>query len=383
MTSEESNEEESYARFRGKYDWLIVGAGLTGSTFAQKAKEAGKRCLVIDQRPHIGGNCYTEEKEGTQVHVYGPHVFHCNDDETWGYVNRFTKFNHFVCRPKVNYQGKMFSFPINMMTLYQLWGVQTPAEAKILLAEVTRSYRERYPQPRNMEEWALTQVGRDIYERFVYGYTTKQWMRTPDKLPASILRRLPIRLTWDDNYFNDKYQGIPIGGYTQIFENMLQGIEVQLGVDFFKEQHTLEAMCDKILYTGPIDKLYGYVHGELEYRTLRFEHTVNLGDVQGTATVNYTERDIPWTRQVEHKHFEFKDNLPTSVVTREFPEVWTKDAIPYYPINDDKNGEVYQKYKKLADSDPKYVVGGRLGRYTYTDMGPCVSSALALAKRHL
>ena len=366
-----------------KYDFLIVGAGLTGSTFAQRAKEAGKRCLVIDKQPHVGGNCYTKEIEGTHVHMHGPHVFHCNDDETWGYVNRFTKFNHFVCRPKVNYQGKMFSFPINMMTLYQLWGVQTPAEAKILLAEVTRSYRERYPQPRNMEEWALTQVGRDIYERFVYGYTTKQWMRTPDKLPASILRRLPIRLTWDDNYFNDKYQGIPIGGYTQIFENMLQGIEVQLGVDFFKEQHTLEAMCDKILYTGPIDKLYGYVHGELEYRTLRFEHTVNLGDVQGTATVNYTERDVPWTRQVEHKHFEFKDSLPTSVVTREFPEVWTKDAIPYYPINDDKNGEVYQKYKKLADSDPKYVVGGRLGRYTYTDMGPCVSSALALAKRHL
>lgn len=365
------------------YDYVIVGAGLTGATFAQQAKEKGKRCLVIDQREHVGGNCYSEEREGTQVHVYGPHVFHTSNKEVWDYMNRWTRFNHFVCRPKVNYKGKMLSFPINLMTLNQLWGVSTPAAAKTVLDREAEPFRKLYPNPRNMEEWALTQVGREIYETFVYGYTTKQWKRTPDKLPASILKRIPIRLTWDDNYFFDNYQGIPIGGYTQIFHNMLDGIETQLGVDFFKERARFERLGTKILYTGPVDKLYAEKHGALEYRTLRFEHRVEQGDVQGTATVNYTEKDVLWTRQIEHKHFEFQEALPTSYVTREIPEEWTGNEVPYYPINDDRNGAIYNEYRKMAEADEKYIVGGRLGRYQYFDMHAAVGSALALAKKHL
>lgn len=365
------------------YDFIVVGAGLTGATFAQQAREKGKRCLVIDQREHIGGNCYSEEREGTQVHIYGPHVVHTSNKEVWDYVNRFTRFNHFVCRPKVVYGKDMFSFPINMMTMYQLWGVKTPEEARRAVEEQTAEYRSRYPNPANMEEWALTQVGRQIYETFVYGYTTKQWKRTPDKLPASILKRIPIRFTWDDNYFNDCYQGIPIGGYTKMFEAMLDGTDVVLGVDFFKERALLEKLADRIVYTGPVDKLYDYKFGRLEYRTLRFEHRVEKGDVQGTATVNYNELSVPWTRQVEHKHFEFKEDLPTSVVTREFPEEWTGNEVPYYPINDETNNAVNQQYQDLAKKDPKYIVGGRLGRYQYFDMMPAVANALMLAKRHL
>lgn len=360
------------------YDYLIVGAGLTGATFAQQAKERGKKVCVIDKRPHIGGNCYSEQREGVEVHVYGPHVFHTSDKKVWDYVNRFTRFNHFVCRPKVSHGGRMFSFPINMMTLYQLWGVQTPKEAEAKLASV----RIPCAHPRNMEEWALSQVGREIYETFVYGYTTKQWKRTPDKLPSSILKRIPIRLTWDDNYFNDCYQGIPIGGYTNIFRNMLDGVETYLGSDFFSERLIWEKLADKIVYTGPVDKLYDYAHGALEYRTLRFDHRVEKGDVQGTATVNYTELSVPWTRQVEHKHFEFAESVK-SVVTREFPEEWTGNEVPYYPINDDANNSVYDRYQKMAEADQKYIVAGRLGRYKYYDMHQALGAALTLAKKHL
>lgn len=366
------------------YDYVVVGAGLTGATFAQQAKEYGKRCLVIDINPFVGGNCYTEEMvPGIHVHVRGPHVFHTSNKEVWDYMNRWTRFNHFVCRPKVNFKGNMLSFPINLMTLNQLWKVTTPEQAKAVLTRETEPYRKLYPNPRNMEEWALTQVGREIYETFVYGYTTKQWKRTPDKLPASILKRIPIRLTWDDNYFDDCYQGIPIGGYTQIFHNMLDGIETELGVDFFKERARFERLGMKIVYTGPVDKLYAEKHGSLEYRTLRFEHTVHQGDFQGTATVNFTEKDVPWTRQVEHKHFEFKQDLPTTVVTREFPEEWTGNEVPYYPINDEHNNAVNQKYQEMAKADPKYIVAGRLGRYQYFDMHQAVGAALALARKEI
>lgn len=360
------------------YDFLVVGAGLTGATFAQQAKEKGHSVCVIDQRSHIAGNCYSEQREGIEVHTYGPHVFHTDDQATWNYINRFTKFNHFVCRPKVISGDRIFSFPINMMTLYQLWGVKTPEEARQKLEDV----RVPCSNPRNMEEWALSQVGRELYETFVYGYTTKQWKRTPDRLPSSILRRIPIRLTWDDNYFNDRFQGIPIGGYTQMVASMLEGISVYLSSDMFAEKSLWEKLAKKIIYTGPIDKLYNYAYGELEYRTLRFEHRVEQGDVQGTATVNYADLSVPWTRQVEHKHFEFHETTKT-IVTREFPEEWTGNEVPYYPINDDTNGLVYQKYKAIADADQKYIVAGRLGRYTYTDMGPAISSAIALAKKHL
>lgn len=364
------------------YDYVIVGAGLTGATFAQQAKERGKRCLVIDQREHVAGNCYTEEIEGVNVHKFGPHVFHTSNKEVWDYMNRFTKFNHFVCRPKVAFRNNTYSFPINLMTLNQLWGVATPGAAKARLEEETLEFRKKYPNPSNMEEWALTQVGQELYETFVYGYTTKQWKRTPDKLPASILKRIPIRLTWDDNYFDDCYQGIPIGGYTQIFHNMLEGIETELGVDFFKERARFERLGKQIVYTGPVDKLFNQKHGALEYRTLRFEHqTFNVEDFQGTATFNWTEKDIPWTRTVEHSHFEFK-KVSKTIVTREFPEEWTGNEVPYYPINDTVNNTINQRYQDMAKADEKYIVAGRLGRYKYYDMHQSVAAALSLADKH-
>ena len=360
------------------YDYLIVGSGLSGATFAHLANKSGKKCLVIDKRDHVGGNCYTKNVEGINVHVYGPHIFHTSNKSIWNFINKFSDFNHYVNRPKVISSGNIYSFPINMMTLYQLWGVKTPDEARKKLAEETKAYIDKYPSPRNMEEWALTQVGREIYDKFVYGYTTKQWKRSPDKLPASILKRLPIRLTWDDNYFEDCYQGIPKDGYTKIFENMLDGTEVELGVDFLKEKSKLESMCKRVFYTGCIDQLYDYCYGPLEYRTLRFDtQIVDSKDYQGNAIFNYNDLSVPWTRKIEHKHFEFS-NVDKTVVTTEYPEEWTKDSIPYYPVNDEANSSSYQKYELLAKRDEKYIIAGRLGKYKYFDMHQAIGATMKI-----
>lgn len=357
------------------YDYLIVGAGMAGSVFAHEAHKRGKRVAIIDSRNHIGGNCYTEEIDGIHVHKYGPHIFHTNSDEIWLYINQFARFNHFVNRPKVSHGGNIYSFPINLMTLYQLWGVKTPAEARAKLDEV----RIQCDNPRNMEEWALSQVGKEIYEKFVLGYTTKQWMRTPDKLPASILKRLPIRLTYDDNYFTDRYQGIPMGGYTQMFEMMLRGIERHLECDFFDDREIWHRISRKIVYTGPIDKLWMNCFGPLEYRTLRFDEERLDGDFQGNAVVNYTESSVPFTRIAEHKHFDMLAS-PKTVITREYPAEWTGKEIPYYPVNDEENDARYRKYRGLAEQNDKYIVTGRLGRFQYFDMSPVIAMALKVVK---
>lgn len=358
------------------YDYIIVGSGLSGATFAHLAKEAGKKCLVIDKREHIGGNCYTKNIEGINVHVYGPHIFHTSNKNIWNFINKFSEFNHYVNRTKVVSKGNIYSFPINMMTLYQLWGVKTPDEAKKKLKEESQIYSNKYPNPRNMEEWALSQVGKEIYETFVYGYTTKQWKRTPDKLPASILKRLPIRLTWDDNYFDDCYQGIPKNGYTKIFENMLDGIEVKLGVDFFKEKSSLESMCKKIVYTGCIDQFYNYCYGELEYRTLKFDTQIlQTEDFQGNAIFNYNDISIPWTRKIEHKHFEFLKSTK-SVITTEYPVEWSRSSTPYYPVNDECNNSLYKKYEELSTKDKKYIFIGRLAKYKYFDMHQAIGASI-------
>jgi len=360
------------------YDYVIVGAGFTGATFAHFATKMGKKCIVIDKREHIGGNSYTESVSGIQVHKYGPHIFHTSNDEIWNFVNQFVTFNNFVNRPKVIYQQKIFSFPINMMTLYQLWGVQNPSDAKKMLVEATSPYKDKYSSPGNMEEWALCQVGKEIYETFIYGYTTKQWKRTPDKLPASILKRVPIRLTWDDNYYEDKHQGIPIGGYTKIFEGMLEGIEVQLGVDFLKEKGLFETLGHRIIYTGPVDELYNYEFGKLEYRTLNFDTKVQSGDCQGNAIFNYSDLTVPWTRIIEHKHFDISQKSENTVITTEIPAEWVENSTPYYPINDDVNNSLYERYAKIIN--PKYIIAGRLGRYKYFDMHQAIGSAIQLHK---
>lgn len=361
-----------------KYDFLIVGAGLFGSVFAQQAKEKGKTCLIIDKRSHTGGNAYTEKIEGINVHKYGPHIFHTSDDEVWNYVNRFTKFNSYVNRPKVNYKGNLYSFPINLFTLYQLFGVKTPEEAKKLLADLKTNNRS----PKNLEEWILSEVGEEIYRTFVYGYTKKQWGREPRDLPASIIRRLPIRLTFEDNYYTDKYQGIPIGGYTQMIEKMQEEIEVRLGVDFFEDRVKFEDMAETIVFTGPIDEFFGSQHGELEYRSLRFETQIlPIEDFQGNALVNYTEEEIPFTRICEHKHFESTKSGIT-VITKEYPQPWSSGEEKFYPVNDEENNTRYLLYRKMAeDLSPKYIFGGRLAEYKYYDMHQVIGSALAKSRK--
>ena len=361
------------------YDYLIVGTGLFGSTFAHLAMKQGKKVLMIDKRPHIGGNIYTEKRDGINVHVYGAHIFHTSNKKVWNYVNQFAEFNHYVNRPKVNYKNNIYSFPINMMTLYQLWGVKTPEEAKLKLETV----KEPIESPKNLEDWVLSQVGREIYETFVKGYTTKQWQCSPTELPTFIIRRLPIRLTYDDNYFNDCYQGIPKGGYTQIAEKMTAGAEIQLGVDYFENKAEWDNKATKVLYTGPIDAYYDYEYGELNYRTLKFDHeNLDIPDFQGNAVINYTHEDVPYTRILEHKHFEFEDTNNT-IITREYPDSWDKSKVPYYPMNNDTNNAIYTQYKERAEQEKSVLFGGRLAEYKYYDMHQVIASAISSAEKEL
>ena len=359
-----------------KYDYLIVGAGLFGSVMARELTDAGKKCLVIDKRSHIAGNCYTRLEKGISVHQYGPHIFHTSDEKVWAYVNRFAKFNHFVYTPKVHYQNKLFSFPMNMMTFYQLWGVKTPDEARKKFEQI----KEPISNPQNMEDWCLANIGRELYETFVRGYTKKQWGREPRLLPSFIIQRLPIRFTFDDNYFRDRFQGIPIGGYTAIFEKLLQGIDVELGVDFLPNRSLYQGRAKKTIYTGKIDEFYDYQFGELEYRTLRFEEEWRKGDFQGNAAVNYTEEAVPYTRIIEHKHFEFVNSEDT-VITREYPEKWSREKTPYYPVNDERNNKIHERYQALAEKENSIVFGGRLADYKYYDMHQVVARALMMSDR--
>ena len=364
-----------------KYDYLVVGAGLFGAVFARQAADAGKTVLVIDKRSHIGGNVYTEAVEGINVHVYGAHIFHTNDREVWDYVNRFAEFNRFTNSPVANYRGELYSLPFNMYTFNQMWGVVTPeqAEAKI------RQQREAagITEPKNLEDQAISLVGTDIYEKLVKGYTEKQWGRPCRELPAFIIKRLPVRLTFDNNYFNARYQGIPMGGYTRMVEQMLQGIEVRLGVDYLAQKAQLDALAEMVLYTGPVDAYFGYRLGTLEYRSVRFETEVlDMPNFQGNAAVNYTDRETPWTRIIEHKWFEF-GTQPKTVISREYSSEWKPGDEPYYPVNDEKNNALYRKYKELADREPGVIFGGRLGEYRYYDMDAVIASALACAKREL
>ena len=368
------------------YDYLIVGAGLFGSVFAHEAKKAGKKVLVIDKREHIGGNIYTKEVEGIQVHQYGAHIFHTDNQEVWDYVQQFAEFNRYTNSPVARYKDELYNLPFNMNTFSKMWNVKTPQEAK---AEIERQISEAgITEPKNLEEQAISLVGKDIYEKLVKGYTEKQWGRRATELPAFIIKRLPVRFVYDNNYFNDKYQGIPIGGYTQIIEKMLAGIEVRLSTNFFADREVLTDIADKIMFTGMIDEYFRYCYGELEYRTVRFETEVlDCENYQGNAVVNYTEYEVPYTRIIEHKHFEFGcqsgEMNPKTVVTREYPAEWSKGDEPYYPMNDEKNNTLYEKYKALAAKEEKVIFGGRLGMYKYFDMHHVVQTALACVRQEL
>ena len=368
------------------YDYLIVGAGLFGSIFAHEAKKAGKKVLVIDKREHTGGNIYTKEVEGIQVHQYGAHIFHTSNQEVWDYVQQFAEFNRYTNSPVARYKDELYNLPFNMNTFSKMWNVKTPQEAK---AEIDRQIKEAgITEPKNLEEQAISLVGKDIYEKLVKGYTEKQWGRRATELPIFIIKRLPVRFVYDNNYFNDKYQGIPIGGYTQIIEKMLDGIEVRLSTDFFADREGLTGLADKIVFTGMIDAYFQYCYGELEYRTVRFETEVlDCENYQGNAVVNYTEYEVPYTRIIEHKHFEFGcqngEVNPKTVVTREYPSEWSKGDEPYYPMNDEKNNALYAKYKELADKEKKVIFGGRLGMYKYFDMHHVVQEALTCVRQEL
>ena len=363
-----------------KYDYLIVGAGLFGAAFAFEMKKNGKSCLVIDKRNHIAGNIYTEDINGIQVHKYGAHIFHTSDREVWDYVQQFAEFNHYINSPVAVYKDELYNMPFNMNTFSKMWGIRTPDEAKeIINAQIAEA---GITEPGNLEEQAISLVGRDVYEKLVKGYTEKQWGRDCKELPAFIIKRLPLRFVYDNNYFNDPYQGIPKGGYTQIIEKMLDGIPVKLNTEYREFMEQTEDTFGKVLYTGMIDAYYDYCYGELEYRSLRFEEEVLFGcdNYQGNAVVNYTEREIPYTRIIEHKHFEFGKGKGT-VITREYPATWQKGDEPYYPINNEKNNALYQQYKELADKEGNVIFGGRLGQYQYYDMDKVIRSALdAVAK---
>ncbi|MCR5356171.1 MAG: UDP-galactopyranose mutase [Lachnospiraceae bacterium] len=371
-----------------EYDYLIVGAGLFGSIFAHEAKKAGKKCLVIDRRAHIGGNVYTEEVEGINVHKYGAHIFHTSNKEVWDYVNSFAEFNRYTNSPVARYKDELYNLPFNMNTFHALWGVRTPDEAKAKIEEQKKEAVDEMKaagvtEPRNLREQAITLIGRDIYEKLVEGYTEKQWGRRADELPAFIIKRLPVRFTYDNNYFNDKYQGIPEGGYTRMIEKMLEGVEVKPDCDYFADRERYDSLAEKIVFTGMIDEYYGYRFGELEYRSLRFETEVlDEDNYQGNAVVNYTEYEVPYTRIIEHKHFEFGTQEKT-VITREYPAKWKKGDEPYYPMNDDRNNELFAKYKELADKEDKVIFGGRLGEYKYYDMHQVVARALEVVREEL
>ena len=362
-----------------KYDYLIVGAGLFGSVFAYEANKRGKKCLVIEKRDHIGGNVYTENIENINVHKYGAHIFHTSNKEIWNYVNKFAEFNRYTNSPIANYKGEIYNMPFNMNTFNKLWGVITPNEVmeKIEEEKTTSNIKE----PKNLEEQAIKLIGNTIYEKLVKGYTEKQWGKKAKELPTFIIKRLPVRFTYDNNYFNDVYQGIPVGGYTKIVEKMLDGIEIKLNCDFFKEKDYFEGIADKIIFTGMIDQYYNYRFGELEYRSLRFENEIlDQENYQGNAVVNYTDFETPFTRIIEHKHFEF-GNQSKTVITREYPEKWSRDKEPYYPINNDKNNVLYEKYKSIAEKEKKVIFGGRLGQYQYYDMHRVIEEALKCLKK--
>lgn len=364
-----------------KYDYLIVGAGLFGAVFACEATKKGKKCLVIDKREHIGGNIYTYEEAGIQVHKYGAHIFHTSDERVWSYINRFATFNRFTNSPMARYGDKLYNMPFNMNTFYQLWGVTTPKDAK---AEIARQVKEAgITEPKNLEEQAISMVGKDIYEILVKGYTAKQWGRPCAELPSFIIKRLPVRFTFDNNYFNDLYQGIPTEGYTAIVEKMLAGVEVKLSCDFFQNREELEELADRIVFTGMIDQYYDYCYGELEYRGLRFEtETLDCDNFQGNAVINYNEYEVPYTRIIEHKHFAFGTQEKT-VITREYPAKWEKGQEPYYPVNNDRNNALYEKYRALAQKEQRVVFGGRLGQYKYFDMHQVIAAALSCADQEL
>ena len=368
------------------YDYLVVGSGLFGAVFARQATDAGKKVLVIDKRPNVAGNVYTEKVEGINFHKYGAHIFHTNNTQVWEYVNRFATFNRFTNSPVANYKGELYSMPFNMYTFNKMWGVVTPEEAA---AKIEEQKKEITGEPQNLEEQAISLVGRDIYEKLVKGYTEKQWGRDCKDLPAFIIKRLPVRLTFDNNYFNALYQGIPIGGYTKLVENLLEGIEVRLNEDYLVDKEKWNNLAGKIVYTGAIDAYFDYSLGNLEYRSVRFENEIlDMPNFQGNAAVNYTDRETPWTRIIEHKWFEFgKDengnDLPKTIISREYSSEWKPGDEPYYPVNDEKNGALYKEYRALADQEGKVIFGGRLGEYKYYDMDAVIASALECAKREL
>ena len=368
------------------YDYLIVGAGLFGAVFAREATDAGKRVLVVEKRPHIAGNVYTETVEGIHVHRYGAHIFHTNNTEVWNYVNRFASFNRFTNSPVANYHGELYSLPFNMYTFNKMWGVTTPQQAA---DEIARQRAEITGEPKNLAEQAISLVGRDIFEKLIQGYTEKQWGRPCEELPAFIIKRLPVRLTFDNNYFNALYQGIPNGGYTRLVENLLDGVEVRLNTDYLAEKEALDALADKVRYTGAIDAYFGFSLGTLEYRSVRFEtELLDMPNYQGNAAVNYTDRETPFTRIIEHKWFQFgKDDagndLPKTVISREYSSEWKPGDEPYYPVNDEKNTALYARYQALAAQEPKVLFGGRLGEYKYYDMDQVIAAALRLCGQEL
>lgn len=369
------------------YDYVVVGAGLYGAVFAREAVKKGKKVLVIDKRPNIAGNVYTEQIEGIHVHKYGAHIFHTNNKKVWDYVTTFAEFNRFTNSPVANYKGELYSLPFNMYTFNKMWGVVTPEEAAAKIEEQRQA--AGITEPKNLEEQAISLVGTDIYEKLIKGYTQKQWGRPCTELPAFIIRRLPVRLTFDNNYFNALYQGIPVGGYTKMVANMLDGIEVELGVDYLEKKEYYDNLGEKVVYTGPIDAYFAYTLGMLEYRSVRFETEVlDKPNFQGNAAVNYTDAETPWTRIIEHKWFEFgKDengqDLPKTVISREYSSEWKPGDEPYYPVNDEKNGKLYEEYKKLAEKEEKVIFGGRLGEYKYYDMDAVIAAALDMSERVL
>jgi len=378
--------DKKYEGEQMKYNYLVVGSGLYGAIFAHEAKAKGKSVLVVDKRPNIAGNVYTEKQEGINVHMYGAHIFHTNDKRVWNYITQFAEFNRFTNSPVANYKGELYSMPFNMYTFNKMWGVVTPEEAA---AKIEEQKKEITGEPKNLEEQAISLVGRDIYEKLVKGYTEKQWGRDCKELPAFIIKRLPVRLTFDNNYFNALYQGIPIGGYTKMVENLLDGIEVRLNTDYLEHKAELDALADKVVYTGPIDAYFGFKLGTLEYRSVRFENeTLDIPNFQGNAAVNYTDRETPWTRIIEHKWFEFgKDengnDLPKTIISREYSSEWKAGDEPYYPVNDEKNGQLYAKYKELADKETGVIFGGRLGEYKYYDMDTTIASVLDMCEKEL